>query len=32
VLVNGKRVKRAQQLAQGDRIELGTSELVFQVE
>ncbi len=32
VLVNGKRVKRVQQLAQGDRIELGTSELVFQVE
>jgi hypothetical protein len=32
VLINGKRVKRTQQLAQGDRIELGTSELVFQVE
>jgi hypothetical protein len=32
VLVNGKRVKREQQLRAGDRIELGTSELVFQVE
>jgi predicted component of type VI protein secretion system len=32
VVVNGKRVKRVQELAPGDRIELGTSELVFRVE
>jgi FHA domain-containing protein len=32
VVINGRRVNRSHELSSGDRIELGTSELVFQVE